>query len=411
MAKKTLSAFDIIKKIDDSAMIVAENENAEVKEFIGTGSYILNACITGSILKGIPSGRMTVLSGDPGTGKTFVALSVCREAQKMGYTPIYLDSENAVDKDSMERLGIDTNKIILMNVNVITDVSNFMANLVVELDELKKKNKEEDIPKFLLVLDSLGNLTSSKEKEEMEKSGTPKRDMTKQQEIKAMFRVNTVGLARNNIPIIICSHVYSTQDLFSKKIVSGGSGLLYNASVILMFSMAKLDDKENTKAAEAEGLGKKDVVKTGVLVTVKPEKTRFCKPIKVQFQIPFFKRINKFVGLEQFLNWENAGIAQGRIYDEKELSKATKADKDIAEEFDFNGEKRYFVNRPTARKIAIKHLGAEIDPEDLWTETVFTPEFLKHIDDTIIRPLFELPSHFDDKADIEELLDDLNIDK
>ena len=209
MAKKTLSAFDIIKKIDDSAMIVAENENAEVKEFIGTGSYILNACITGSILKGIPSGRMTVLSGDPGTGKTFVALSVCREAQKMGYTPIYLDSENAVDKDSMERLGIDTNKIILMNVNVITDVSNFMANLVVELDELKKKNKEEDIPKFLLVLDSLGNLTSSKEKEEMEKSGTPKRDMTKQQEIKAMFRVNTVGLARMNIPLIVTSHSYS----------------------------------------------------------------------------------------------------------------------------------------------------------------------------------------------------------
>ena len=33
MAKKTISAFDIIKKIDDSAMIVAENENAEVKEF------------------------------------------------------------------------------------------------------------------------------------------------------------------------------------------------------------------------------------------------------------------------------------------------------------------------------------------------------------------------------------------
>lgn len=61
----------------------------------------------------------------------------------MGYTPIYLDSENAVDKDSMERLGIDTNKIILMNVNVITDVSNFMANLVVELDELKKKTKRK----------------------------------------------------------------------------------------------------------------------------------------------------------------------------------------------------------------------------------------------------------------------------
>lgn len=219
MAKK-INALDIIKKFDNSTEVIENSSMAVIKDYIPTGSYILNACLTGSILKGAPTGRTITLAGIQGSGKTFVALSICREAQKKGFVPIYLDSENAVDIEFARRLGIDTSKFLLKHVNVITEVSNFLANLVIELDKFKEG--DEDKPKYVIVLDSLGNLTSSKEKEEMEKSDAPKRDMTKQQEIKAMFRVNTVGLARHDILFIVASHVYSCVEPDTQIIMENG---------------------------------------------------------------------------------------------------------------------------------------------------------------------------------------------
>lgn len=228
----------------------------------------------------------------------------------------------------------------------------------------------------------------------------------------------------NDKPITVCdievedNHQYllsngivshNTQDLFSRQVISGGSGLLYNSSINLNFIPTKLDDSENEKAAEKAGLGgKRDTVKNGILVHVKPEKQRFCKPITVRFQIPFFKQINPYIGLEEFINWENGGISRGRIYDEDEYKKQSKANQEKCKEFDFNGEKRYFFDNPRAFKIAVKHLGTDIDAVDLWTSKVFTKEYLKQIDDTIFRPLFELPDQSADD-DINELAEELGL--
>ena len=394
------SIFSIISAVDKSAEILAESKTAVIKDYINTGSYILNACMTGSIFKGVPSGRVLTLAGEPGTGKSFLAVSICREAQKKGYTPVYMDSEGAIDREFVERLGCDATKFVIKQVTTIGEVSTFMANLLQKVNQYP----EDSRPKLIFVLDSLGNLTSAKELTDTLEANA-KRDMTKQQEVKALFRTNATALAKAQAPMIVCSHIYKTMDLFSKNVVSGGSGIQYNSSLTLMLSTAKLDDKESEKIAEGK-IG--DFTKTGVIVTAKPEKSRFTIPQRVKFQIPFFKAPTPYVGLESYITWENSGILEGILLTQKEYDKLSDKEKETVKTFEFNGETKYAFPKVAGiqknRKIVVKHLGEEVPITELFTSKVFTDEILHNLDDKIIRPSFELPSQ-EAFNDIDEFLE------
>ena len=402
MGKKNLgkssggSIFDIVKSVDDSAEILSESKTSVINDYIDTGSYILNACICGSLFRGVPSGRCTVLAGDPGTGKSFLALSICRNAQKKGYTPIYMDSESAIDLEFVKRLGCDPSNFIIKQVTTVSEVSTFIARTCKSILEMP----ENERPKVLFVLDSLGNLTSDKELNDT-LEGNDKRDMVRAQNIKALFRTNATALGKVQAPFIVNAHIYKTQDLFAKTIVSGGSGINFNASVTLLLSTAKLDDKDSDKIAEKK-VG--EFTKTGVVVTAKPEKSRFTIPQRVKFQIPFFKAPNPYVGLEVYITWENSGIMRGKIVTEKEYNKLSDLEKTVCEEMiDQSGNKCYAMPKETSKNIVVKHLGCEVPVAELFTSKVLTDEVLHNLDETIIKPSFELPSN-DGNDDIEELL-------
>lgn len=406
MAKKNNTSGDsnsligLLNSIDDSVEILAESKTAVISDYINTGSYILNAALTGSIFKGVPAGRVLTLAGEPGSGKSYLAVSICREAQKKGYTPIYLDSESSIDLDFIERLGCDASKFVLKQVTKISEVSTFIANLCKKLLEMK----ENERPKIILVLDSLGNLTSDKELTDTIE-GNSKRDMTKQQEIKALFRTNVTALGRLSIPFIVNSHIYQTTDLFSKSVVSGGSGIKYNASLTIMLSTAKLDDKESDKIV-SQKTG--DYLKTGVIVTAKPDKSRFTIPQKVKFTIPFFKAPNPYIGLESYLTWDNSGILEGVLLDKKEYDKLSDKEKETVKTFEFNGETKYafpkIASMQKNRKIVVKHLGAELPLAEMWSSKVLNDEVLHKLDDEVIRPSFELPSQMADN-DLDEFVE------
>ena len=390
------SIFDIVKSFDESAEILGKSKTAVISDYIDTGSYILNACISGSLLKGVPAGRCTVLAGDPGTGKTFLAISVCRNAQKKGYTPIYLDSESAIDLDQVSKLGADPNNFIIKQVTTVSEVSTFIARTCKSILEMP----EEERPKVIFVLDSLGNLTSDKELNDTI-DGNDKRDMTRAQAVKALFRTNATALGKIQAPFIVNAHIYKTQDLFAKTVVSGGSGINFNASVTLLLSTAKLEDKQSDKIAQNK-VG--DFVKTGVVVTAKPEKSRFTIPQKVRFQIPFFKAPNPYVGLESYITWENSGIMRGKLITEKEYTKLSDLEKKCCCEMkDDKGNVCYAYPKETSKSIVVKHLGCELPAVELFSSKVLTDEVLRNLDETIIKPSFELPSNTGND-DIEELL-------
>jgi RecA/RadA recombinase len=67
--------------------------------WISTGNYTLNKLISGEFNKGIPLGKVTVLAGESGSGKSFIAAgNIVKAAQDQGIFVILIDSENALDE-------------------------------------------------------------------------------------------------------------------------------------------------------------------------------------------------------------------------------------------------------------------------------------------------------------------------
>lgn len=409
--KKKIDIFKTLQKVDNTIEILETSTLSKIDDWIPTGNYILNACLSGDLFKGVPSSRVLTIYGPSQTGKSYLAVSICREAQKKGYTPIYLDSEAAMDKDFVSRLGCDPNNFIIKQVNTIREASTFIANMCHEIQEAVDNGAEK--PKIMLVLDSLGNLASEKEKSDAI-SGSTAQDFTKAKDTRALFRVNTIPVAKLQIPWVVINHAIANIGSFTGGTsMTNGSGIQYAGSITLnLSSIAKLDDKENNKAAD-KVIGAANVKKSGVLVTAWPDKSRFCIPHKVKFQIPYYKKPSPYVGLEDYLNWENAGIMQGKCLNEDEYNKLKPNEQLECIQFDFNGENRYAWPKKTMTKgvgIVCKHLGRQVTLQEFYSPVCFTDEYLHYINDNIIRPLFSLPDQnsFDDIAELEK---DLGIDE
>jgi RecA/RadA recombinase len=454
MAKKTekkqvsfSELNDVLNKFSPDGDILEDSVYARIDEFIGTGSYILNAALSGSLFGGMPNRRSLTFAGVEGSGKTYLALSICRNAQAMGYTIIYCDSEGGIDIEFVRRLGVDTKKFRIEQISTIEEFATFTA----KLNETLKGYRDKGLapPKVMVVLDSLGNLSSTKEKEDTTE-GSGKRDMTKQQAIRRTFRVVGNDFAKNAVPFIICNHVYdSIGSFFGGKTISGGGGILYNSSMIFMLTKSKLTDTTSEKHVKKQGLDQ--YTKIGIVVTVNPVKQRFARPIKVHVHIPFYKKPNPFVGLEAFTSWESCGIVKGKCLSEKDYKKLSENDQKTCQPFDaedtlnvtstvaYNrltpeermtiyevkneetGKVEKFVKKQvvkyvwpkeTARTLVCKHLGGEVPREEFYTDKVLTHSILTKLDETIIKPLFMLPSveSLEDLADVTADLEGYELD-
>jgi RecA/RadA recombinase len=404
---------DMLSKFSPDGAIIEDSIYAKIDEWIPTGSYILNAALSGSIFGGMPNRRSLMFAGEEGTGKTYIACSIVRSAQQMGYFPIYYDSEGSIDVDFVKRLGIDTSKFRIENIGTVEEFTTLAANLNETIAEIRKNGKTP--PKIMVVLDSLGSLSSTKEKNDAI-SGSDKRDMTKQQAIRKTFRVIGNDFAKNGIPFIVCNHVYASIGSFvGGNTISGGGGGKYSPSIIFTLTKSKMEDKDSEAHVKKLGLEKS---KIGITVTLWPYKQRFARPIPVKIHIPFYKKPNPYVGLEKFVSWNNCGVVRGKMISEKEYKKLSPADQKNCFEFECNiinkeGDpqlvKNYAMPKDTSRALVCKHLGGEVPVADLWTSKVFTDEVLHQLDDNIIKKTFMLPSieSLEDLAEITvDMLDD-----
>lgn len=262
MAKKSsetsgkCSVFDLVSKVDCSVEILSDARTAVIADYIDSGNYMLNAAMTGSIFKGAPTGRVLTLTGEPGTGKTFIALSLCRNAQKKGYTPIYIDSEGAIDEEFVKRMGCDTHNFVIKQASTVGEVSTFIANITKDLLAMKA----EDRPKIIMVLDSVGNLASDKEVEDA-LAGNGKAEMRRAKDIKAMFRVNMTNISKLQIPFVVCTHQYYSQDFISKTIVGGGC-LVPGSKIITKDGVKNIEDVEECDSVLSSDSTYREVLKT-----------------------------------------------------------------------------------------------------------------------------------------------------
>ena len=68
----------------------------DIKEFISTGSTMLDLAISNKANGGIAVGRITELNGLESSGKSLVGAHLLAETQKKGGVAVYIDTETAV---------------------------------------------------------------------------------------------------------------------------------------------------------------------------------------------------------------------------------------------------------------------------------------------------------------------------
>ena len=111
MDKKIHDILGEIDSINPYATFLNESTVSTVSDWIDTSSMPLNAVISGSLYGGIPRNRLTMLSGESMSGKTFIVCKILANAQKRGLIPVIFDTENAIDKTTAENLGLDVSKV------------------------------------------------------------------------------------------------------------------------------------------------------------------------------------------------------------------------------------------------------------------------------------------------------------
>jgi RecA/RadA recombinase len=275
----------LLKEIDNEYAGIADEgvEAGDVTGFIGTGSYSLNALLSGSIYGGLPANKVTALAGEPSTGKTFYAINIVRQFLRdnaEGFV-FYFESESAISKQMLTDRGIDTKRVAVVPVATIQE---FRTQAVKILDKYIEDKEKKDRPPMLFVLDSLGNLSTDKEMQDIA-DGKDTRDMTRAQLVRGAFRVLTLKLGKAKVPLIVTNHVYDVVGSYvPTKKMGGGSGLEYAASTILFLSKKKDKDKDNQV--------------TGAIITANLKKARLTiENKKVETLLDYSDGLDPYYGL------------------------------------------------------------------------------------------------------------------
>ena len=107
----------------------------EVKEWIPTGSRWLDSIISKGKVSGIPVGKVTEIAGLESTGKSYMAVQIAANAQKMGMMVVYFDSESAIDPSFIERAGCELERLMYVQASSVEFVLETIEELLGATDE------------------------------------------------------------------------------------------------------------------------------------------------------------------------------------------------------------------------------------------------------------------------------------
>ena len=272
-------------------------------DWVSTGNYALNYLVSGDFHRGVPLGKVTVFAGESGSGKSyFCAGNIVKAAQQQGIFVVLVDSENALDETWLHALDVDTSeeKLLKLNMSMIDDVAKTVSTFMGDYRDMP----EEERPKVLFVIDSLGMLLTPTDVDQFGK-GDLKGDMgRKPKALTALVRncVNMFG--SHNVGLVATNHTYASQDMFDPDDkISGGQGFIYASSIVVAMKKLKLKEDED---------GKKVTDVRGIRAACKVMKTRYAKPFEsVQVKIPYEQGMDPYSGLVDLFEKKGLLTQQG----------------------------------------------------------------------------------------------------
>jgi recombination protein RecA len=253
------------------------------------------------LFKGIPLGKVTVLAGESGSGKSYIAAgNIIKNAQDQGIFVILIDTENALDETWLQALKVDTSedKLLKLSLSMVDDVARTVSDFM-KLYKDEHADDKEGAPKILFVIDSLGMLLTPTDVNQFE-AGDMKGDLGRKPKALTALVRNCVNMFGSwNVGLIATNHTYASQDMFNPDDkISGGQGFIYASSIVI--AMKKLKLKEDEK-------GNKITDVRGIRAACKVMKTRYAKPFEsVQVKIPYDTGMDPYSGLVDL--FEKKGI-------------------------------------------------------------------------------------------------------
>jgi len=249
---------------NEYAFIANEEDNIyKNKQTTSTGCHILNALISSNINTGIEDGKRYLIAGEEATGKSFLSMLMVKNYlnEHKNAIAICLESEGSTILNMCQTFDIDTERLLIVPIRTVEECRTQVLSL---LSDLKKENEdkaEDKQQKMIFLIDSIGNLSTNKEIEDIE-AGSDTRDMTRTQLLKGFGRATSLELSLCAVPMIMITHVYDSMDRYSPSVVSGGSGIKYISDFIIVL----------TKGKEKDGK-----IQTGVIIRATVRKSRLTR--------------------------------------------------------------------------------------------------------------------------------------
>lgn len=226
-------------------------------------------------------------------GKSMFVMKILANAQKQGLIPVIFDTENAIDPESAARLGLDTSKVKYIPTFNIEQCRNNIHKFLTNVKEQGLHGK------FIVAIDSLGNLESQMEQNRIEKESTSMDMGTRARAIKSLLRTCTQLSAITNTPIIITNHIYDNPGELHPTLVKsipGGKSTLYMPS--LTIQLMRKPVKEDVVKAETGKLATLQKNYVGALIRALTVKNRFIKQyLEAELYLSFNTGVDKYHGL------------------------------------------------------------------------------------------------------------------
>jgi len=244
------------------------------KDVIPTSVPMINVALSGRMDGGITSG-LTVLAGPSKHFKTAFGL-VMMKAYLDKYPDaiaLFYDSEFGTPQSYFESLNINTDRVLHVPIKNVEELKFDIVNQLEQMDENDN---------VYIMIDSIGNLASKKEMDDARDQKSVA-DMTRAKQLKSLFRMVTPYLTLKDIPLVAVNHTYETQEMFSKQVVSGGTGVMYSADNVWIIGR-----RQSKKGTEVEGYE----------FVINVEKSRFVKEkSKIPIAVTWAGGIKKWSGL------------------------------------------------------------------------------------------------------------------
>lgn len=260
-----------------------------------TGNYAVNKILSGDYYRGVPQGRITIIAGPSDTGKSFLLSNIMCSAQHDGAFILAIDTENALDFDYLNRIGVDTtpNNFLGLSCVTISDAVSVVSDFIKQYEkEYGKYNPEA--PKVLIALDSLDMLLTDTESDHFSKGVQTGDQGQRAKQLKAFLRTIVSRIKALNIGFIGTHQVYPADPLKGEGVWAINNAIRYSASQIILVTRLKL--KEETEII-------------GIKMKVETFKSRFAKlGSKIEVMVPYNTGMDPHSGLLEML--EKDGIVK-----------------------------------------------------------------------------------------------------